>query len=232
MIKNGERHDWHDRPKCLLVVAPEFLTASCQVTSGLDHFVICDCGQGNWWRTGGIQRSKVSESDALLQQVPTTTKFCRLETCVIYEKSSTIEYWAQGLSGHTWELNIELPWAHWTPLGVEYWTPLRSLDILCSWIFNHHELIGHPPKLNIEPPWAYWTSSTIEYWAQGLSGHTWELNIELPWAHWTPLWVKYWTPLSSLDILCGWILNSHELMGHPQYFNIELWWAHRTPSGI
>ena len=50
--------------------------------------------------------------------------------------------------------------------------------------------------------------------------------------HWTPLAVEYWTPLSSLDILCSWILNSHELMRHPQDFNIELWWAHRTPSGI
>ena len=126
---------------------------------------------------------------------------------------------------------FELPCAHWTPLGVEYWTPMSSLNTLHSWILNSHELIGHPPKLNIELPWAHWTSSTIEYWAQGLSGHTWELNIELPWAHWTPLWVEYWTPLSSLDILCGWILNSHELMGHPLEFNIQLWWAHQTLSG-
>ena len=76
-------------------------------------------------------------------------------------QSSILNY--SELIGHPPEFNIPLQWAHWTPSGVQYSTPVSPSDTLWSSTFNYSELIGHPSEFNIHQTllYSWWVPSTL-----------------------------------------------------------------------
>ena len=130
------------------------LLAHCLCSKYTLAFSYYTCKVTEW--VGGCPMSSLDTLHGLILNCPVL-----IELPWAHWTSSTIEYWAQGLSGHPWELNIEHPWAHWTSSVVEYWTPMSSWDTLNTLILNCGELIGHPPDFNIELWWAHGTPSRL-----------------------------------------------------------------------